>query len=100
MKQYKLGNALCEELSSGGRFVCNFKNTVEAYIYEDQLLEMGAQLVEEEKPQEIEQLPELELDRPTLENIEIRAMENRMKINEVIKALNTHLSACGKEKQC
>ena len=90
MKQYKLGKALFSpELN--GKFVWERKhlNTLVS-LYESELLEMGAQLVEEEKPQEIEKISHFMMGL----NEKILAE----KLNEVIEAFTIHLSACGKEK--
>lgn len=91
--KYKIGQAEFIE-DENGYFNCQNDNICIVEVTENELKYMGAQLVEEEKPQEIELLPNFYNGWNEVNEIK----DQHYKINEVIKAFNTHLSACGKEK--
>ena len=95
MKIYKLGKVIFKYDSENDRYFSYRGSGLYFVFKESDLLEMGAQLVEEDKPQEIEEISyeswesAYACDRSVL-------LLNKQK--EIIRAFNTHLSACGKEK--
>jgi hypothetical protein len=97
-RKYKLGKFIFDDTfpsidhTGETSYRTNGQMISTSILYESELLEMGAQLIEEEKVQVIEKLSEHGAYFPSLKQM-------LDKQNEIIEALNTHLSACGKEKQ-